>query len=150
MLVLEIFRNWANAMSTVENISCRCTLIFDYFFSASAVLTAMQLGLFLHFIQNWGFAAPQIKPICQKKLGFNPELLHHCMETSVPMNLYTVYTVTKSDLCIPRNETARPCSQFLHSWVCERFLYSQDQSAYLAAAKKSRPLLGTYKSLTDA
>jgi hypothetical protein len=36
-----------------------------------------------------------------------------------------------------RNETAWPRSQFLHSYICERFVYyySQDQSAYLAAAK---------------
>ena len=38
---------------------------------------------------------------------------------------------------IPRNETARarPSSQFLHSCICERFIYSQDRSAYLAARK---------------
>jgi hypothetical protein len=43
----------------------------------------------------------------------------------------------KSDLCIPRNETARPFSRFLHLCICERFrfIYSQDQSVYLAAAK---------------
>ncbi len=40
----------------------------------------------------------------------------------------------KSDLCIIRNETAGPSSQFLHSCVCERLIYSQDRSAYLAAA----------------
>jgi hypothetical protein len=32
----------------------------------------------------------------------------------------------RSDLCIPRNETARPRSQFPHSCICERFIYSQD------------------------
>ncbi len=36
----------------------------------------------------------------------------------------------KSEICIPRNETR---SQFLHSCVCERFIYSKDLSAYLAA-----------------
>ncbi len=30
----------------------------------------------------------------------------------------------KSDLCISRNETAQPRSQFLHSSICERFIYS--------------------------
>jgi hypothetical protein len=34
-----------------------------------------------------------------------------------------------SDLCIPRNETAQPRSQFLHSCSCERFIYSQDRCA---------------------
>jgi hypothetical protein len=31
----------------------------------------------------------------------------------------------KSDLCIPRYETARSCSQFLLSCICERFVYSR-------------------------
>jgi hypothetical protein len=43
----------------------------------------------------------------------------------------------KSDLCIPRHKPARPRYQFLHSLysICERFLYCQNWSAYLAAAK---------------
>jgi hypothetical protein len=41
----------------------------------------------------------------------------------------------KSDFGIPRNGIAWPRSQFLHSCICERFIYSQDRSAYLAAAK---------------
>jgi len=45
----------------------------------------------------------------------------------------TLYRI--SYLCIPRNETVRPHSQFLHSCICERFIYSQDRSAYSAAAK---------------
>jgi hypothetical protein len=44
---------------------------------------------------------------------------------------HTLYR--KSDLCIPRNDTARPRFQFLHSCICERFIHSQDRSAYLAA-----------------
>ncbi len=43
-------------------------------------------------------------------------------------NRYTLQR--RSDLCIPRNETARPRFQYP-----ERFTYSQDRSAYLAAAK---------------
>jgi hypothetical protein len=38
-------------------------------------------------------------------------------------------------LCVLRNGTALPRSQFLHSCVCERVTYSQDRSAYLAASK---------------
>ncbi len=41
----------------------------------------------------------------------------------------------RSDLCISRNETARPRSQFPHSCICGRFIYSQDRSTYFAAAK---------------
>ncbi len=44
-------------------------------------------------------------------------------------------TVPKIDLYMPRNETVRPRPQILHSFICERFIYSQDRSAYLAAAK---------------
>ncbi len=41
----------------------------------------------------------------------------------------------RSDLYIPRNETARPRSQFPHSCLCEQFIYSHDRSTYFAAAK---------------
>ncbi len=47
-----------------------------------------------------------------------------------------------SHICIPRNEiviskTKLQCSvsQFLHSYICERFIYFQDQSTYFAAWK---------------
>ncbi len=36
----------------------------------------------------------------------------------------------KSHLCIPFLGIARPQSQFSHSCVCERFIYSQDRSKY--------------------
>ncbi len=35
--------------------------------------------------------------------------------------LHTLYL--KSYLCVPRNETARPRSQFLHLFICEQFIY---------------------------
>jgi hypothetical protein len=35
---------------------------------------------------------------------------------------------TKSDFYIPRNETARPRSQFPHACIRERFIYSLDRS----------------------
>ncbi len=44
---------------------------------------------------------------------------------------YMPLRTRQSDLCIPRNENARPGSQFPHSCICER--YSQDRSAYMAA-----------------
>jgi hypothetical protein len=47
-----------------------------------------------------------------------------------------------SHLCIPRNETVisktelySSVSQFLHSYICERSIYFQGQSAYSAAGK---------------
>jgi hypothetical protein len=45
---------------------------------------------------------------------------------------YSLYQ--KSYLCIPRKEAA--CSHYLHSSICEQFIYSQDKSAYLAAGNK--------------
>ncbi len=36
----------------------------------------------------------------------------------------------RSDLCIPRNEPSQPCSQFPHSCICERFIYSQYRSPF--------------------
>jgi hypothetical protein len=41
----------------------------------------------------------------------------------------------KYHLCIPFLGIARPQSQFPHSCVCERFIYSQDQSTYFPAAE---------------
>jgi hypothetical protein len=50
--------------------------------------------------------------------------------------------MTCSHLCIPKNETVISktellcsVSQFLHSYICERFIYFQDWSAYSAARK---------------
>ncbi len=39
------------------------------------------------------------------------------------------------DLCIPRKGTARPQSQFPHSCVCERFIYSHDRYTNFSAAE---------------
>jgi hypothetical protein len=41
----------------------------------------------------------------------------------------------KFETNIPRKGIVRPQSQFPHSCVCERFIYSHDQSAYSAAGK---------------
>ncbi len=55
----------------------------------------------------------------------------------------------KSDFCNPRNETAPPRSQFLHPCVCERFIYSQNQAAYLTAEKQADQSWEYTKSFTD-
>ncbi len=54
----------------------------------------------------------------------------------------------KFETNMPRKGIVRPQSQFPHSCVCERFIYSQDLTAY-SAAGICGPILGTYKSLTD-
>ncbi len=48
-----------------------------------------------------------------------------------------------SDLCIPRNETARPnlpkqnYNVLSPPCICERFIYYQDRSAYFATTKQA-------------
>jgi hypothetical protein len=41
----------------------------------------------------------------------------------------------KSHLCVPRKGTAWPQSQFLHSCVCARFIYSRDRSTFFPTAE---------------
>jgi hypothetical protein len=49
---------------------------------------------------------------------------------------YTAKTqYRKFETNIPRKGIARPLSQFPHSCVCERFLYSHDRSVYSVAGK---------------
>ncbi len=43
----------------------------------------------------------------------------------------------KSHLCIPLLWIFRPQSQFPHSCVCERFIYSHDRSTYFPAAEEA-------------
>ncbi len=60
----------------------------------------------------------------------------------------------KIETNMPRKETARLQSQFLHSCFCERFIYSSDRSAYSAAqenrwAERGNTVYRIYRSLTD-
>ncbi len=41
----------------------------------------------------------------------------------------------KFETNIPRNETAQPRSQFLHSCISEQFIHSHDRSAYFAVLR---------------
>ncbi len=50
---------------------------------------------------------------------------------------YTAKTqCRKFETNIPGKGTARLQSQFLHSWFCERFMYSSDRPAYSAVGKQ--------------
>ncbi len=52
----------------------------------------------------------------------------------------------KYNLCIPRNETARPCSQFLHSCCCEWFIYIFPGFVCLFGCSKiGKLILGIFK-----
>ncbi len=58
-------------------------------------------------------------------------LVHFAWPGQAPHTAKNQYR--KSETNIPRQEIARPQSQFLHSCVCGRFIYSHDRSAYSAA-----------------
>jgi hypothetical protein len=52
--------------------------------------------------------------------------LQHCtVGAGVKLCICDSALYRKSDLYIPRNETARPSFKFLHSSICELFIYSQ-------------------------
>jgi hypothetical protein len=60
------------------------------------------------------------------------------IRASLILNLNKIATLQgKSHLCIPFLGIARPQSQFPHSCVCERFIYSQDRSTYFPAAEQA-------------
>ncbi len=56
------------------------------------------------------------------------------------------YTVPKSNLCVPRNETARPRFPIpTFMYICERFIYSIPKSVCLFGCSNiGRPILGIY------
>ncbi len=66
-----------------------------------------------------------------------PQFAHYKNSHSTAKMEYR--TLEKS---IPRKETARPQSQFLHSYICERSVY------LFGCSKIFRPIVGIYKSLT--
>ncbi len=86
-----------------------------------------------------GFASPIITFVSWP-------LLLPCLSRSHLLISFPPALQWKSQLCIPFLGIARPQSQFPHSCVCERFLYSQDRSTYLL--QQNRQIVGIYKSLT--
>jgi hypothetical protein len=57
----------------------------------------------------------------------------------------------KFETNIPKNATALPRSQSLHSCICERFIYSHDWSAnaIMQYRKIGGSIMGIHKSLTN-
>jgi hypothetical protein len=100
--------------------------LFEWFFTLQAFWWAASALLHVHPVDAgswnpllyhvWYRPAP-----CQGKGGSSPHM------SQFSYRLLTSALYRKYDLCIPRNETARPQSQFLHSGFCERFtcIYSQ-------------------------
>jgi hypothetical protein len=59
------------------------------------------------------------------------QMLHGCEKFEGKKEEVNNALQRKSHLCIPFLGIARPQSQFPHSCVCERFIYSQDRSTYI-------------------
>ncbi len=72
------------------------------------------------------------RPICLPSLSLSLSLFSFCSKQRLPITTKTLYR--KFETNIPRKGIARPQSQFLHSCVCERFIYSH-RSAYSVAGK---------------
>jgi hypothetical protein len=67
--------------------------------------------------------------------------------------MYNIHTANAmygkfGETTIPRNETAPPRSQFPHSCVCERFIYSHDRLTN-TIQQNMWTIMRIYKSLTD-
>ncbi len=68
-----------------------------------------------------------------KKFGKVSE--HQRQLLAVIQGMLICYTLqTRSKICIPRNETARPCSQF--SYIFERVIYSHDCCTYFKRCRR--------------
>jgi hypothetical protein len=64
------------------------------------------------------------------------KILHRENLKTIKVFVLSIYSLQYMDLLyrkfetyIPRKETARPRFQFLHSFICERFIYSHDLSS---------------------
>jgi hypothetical protein len=73
-------------------------------------------------------------------------MLHNCLGC-----LYPIYITQqrRSDLCIPRNETARPRSQYLHSCIFERSIYSHDRVCLFCKLRGLVPNFHVHVSVSD-
>ncbi len=80
-------------------------------------------------------------------------MMHLCTwiydENALALSLHALYR--KFETSIPRNETARPRSKFLHSCICERNIYSTIGLPILLYCRYCvcGPIVGMYNSLTD-
>ncbi len=70
---------------------------------------------------------------------------------SIPFTKYHKLHCTENRIHVfPEKEMRGLRTQFLHSPVCERFIYFEDQSMHIFGYSKiERPILEIYKSHTD-
>ncbi len=84
-------------------------------------------------------------------------IVTHCTANEGPMRiqykcLVPVYVFPEMKLLFPKhNYNVLSPMQFLHSYICERFIYFQDLSLpiLLQGNTVCGPILGIYKSLTE-
>ncbi len=96
-------------------------------FCTFALLHKSRLG---HIMDNWPWSLSGLKG---KKLIATLNFKKIKIITYSQSDWYSLQV--KSHLCIPFLGIAGPQSQFPHSCVCERFIYSQDWSTYFPAAE---------------
>ncbi len=86
-----------------------------------------------------------------KKINYSTAAVkdRFCKTRGLNLPVFTAKTHYREfETNIPKEEIARPRSQFQHSCVCERFIYSHDRFAYPAAGKYV-DRSWEYKSVTD-
>ncbi len=80
--------------------------------------------------ENAQMCVQLLMKILFEKIRQSPSDLFQTYSTVLPFFTLPI----RSDLCIPRTETERPRSLFLHSSICERLhIYSRYRSTYSAA-----------------
>ncbi len=81
----------------------------------------------------------ELRPNPKKNMVYGTLCRSWLVYTSPPLQcrLQHIYHALRKnfDLCIPRKEVALPQSQYPHSWVCERSIYSLDRSTYFPEAE---------------
>jgi hypothetical protein len=77
----------------------------------------------------WKTIHGQLIRVCTANEG-PARIQYKCL---VPIHVFP--EMKPCSLVISKTELLCSFSQFLHSCICDRFIYSQDQSAYLATAK---------------
>jgi hypothetical protein len=93
------------------------------------------------------FALPQsvlssmLQLIDQAGIRAQTDKKNKFLKIGVYIHTLPITQYRKFETNIPRKGIARPQSQFPHSCVCERFIYSHDRSAYSAAGYICGPIL---------
>ncbi len=109
----------------------------------------LEICLFCLFNGNWRVELVKISPDAWKTIIGSKE---ECKNRECGLKKSTLLRTLqrKSHLCIPFVGIVRPQPQFQHSCVCERFIYSPRIGPHISSRRIGRPIVGIYKSLTDA